>query len=83
MVVAIYQAIRFCLEPPSAAGDPIDAVISVLESIIIPFPVDPLDSRGSSKAKPLVRIAFSCSIASVTGAVGWALGAYLVCTSMH
>jgi|MDSZ01.3.fsa_nt_gb membrane protein YqaA with SNARE-associated domain len=52
---------------------------SALESIIIPFPVDPLlIAVVLAKSNHWWRIAFSCTIASVVGgAGGWALGAYL------
>ena len=54
-------------------------IFAALESIIIPFPVDPLlIAVVLAKSNHWWRIAFSCTIASVVGgAGGWALGAYL------
>ena len=51
---------------------------SVLESIIIPIPVDPLlVAVVLAKSNEWWRIAFACTFASVFGgAVGWALGSY-------
>ncbi|MGB1684652.1 MAG: hypothetical protein ACPHDN_05505, partial [Candidatus Puniceispirillaceae bacterium] len=54
-------------------------VYSALESIIIPFPVDPLlVAVVLAKSGAWRRIAFACTVASVVGgAGGWALGAFL------
>ena len=65
------------------AGRPIATrlmlLYSALESIIIPIPVDPLlVAVVLAKSNQWRRIAFTCTVASVTGgAVGWALGLYL------
>ena len=66
-----------------AAGTPLATrlmlVYSALESIIIPFPVDPLlVAVVLAKSGAWRRTAFACTVASVVGgAGGWALGAFL------
>ena len=69
----------------TALAERLMLLFAVLESIIIPIPVDPL-LVATVLARPAkwVRLTLGCTIASVIGGgIGWALGGVLGLSLIH